>query len=213
MPAVSELILLNRQRTRAVNLPLLRRIAHLLLRERFGLNAYALGVHLVGAPEMSRMNRQFLNHDGCTDVLTFDHGGPAAPLPSRRGSRSRSPTGELPSCGNAETESTTGGLHGETFICVDTALAQARQFRSTWQSELVRYLVHGALHLRGYDDLQPIARRLMKREENRLVRLLSRQLSFKPLATSTRSGATQSPGVNRRLFPLSKSARKPKVRS
>ena len=199
MPAVSELILRNRQRARRVNLPWLRRIARVLLAERLGLNAYALGVHLVGASEMSRLNRQFLDHNGSTDVLTFDHGG--QPVPFHHGTRSRSATGEPPSCGNAETESTTGGLHGEIFICVDTALAQARQFRSTWQSELVRYLVHGALHLRGYDDLQPVARRVMKREENRLVRLLSRQLSFKRLATHTPSGPPRSPGVNRSLFP------------
>ncbi len=179
MPAVSELILRNRQRTRPVNLSLLRRIARVLLTGQLGLNAYALGVHLVEAWEMSRLNRQFLNHDGPTDVLTFDHGG--QPAPARHRTRSRSPTGEVPSCGNAGAESSAGGLHGEIFICVDKAVAQARQFRSTWQSELVRYLVHGALPLRGHDDLQPGARRVMKREENRLVRLLSRQFSFKRL--------------------------------
>ncbi|PYJ97280.1 MAG: hypothetical protein DME23_16275, partial [Verrucomicrobia bacterium] len=67
------------------------------------------------------------------------------------------------------------------------AVAQARRFRTTWQSELVRYLVHGVLHLRGYNDRQPKFRRVMKREEDRLVRELTR------------------------LFPLSKLARKPTV--
>jgi len=80
------------------------------------------------------------------------------------------------------------GLHGELFICVDDAVAQAREFGTTWQSEIVRYLVHGVLHLRGHDDHDPAARRKMKREENRLLR-----------------------GLDRR-FDLSRLARKPKVR-
>jgi probable rRNA maturation factor len=34
---------------------------------------------------------------------------------------------------------------------VDDAIAQAKEFRTTWQSEVVRYLVHGVLHLLGHD--------------------------------------------------------------
>jgi probable rRNA maturation factor len=60
-------------------------------------------------------------------------------------------------------------LFGEIFISVDDAVAQARQFRTTWPAELVRYVIHGILHLRGYDDLTPAARRTMKKEENRLL--------------------------------------------
>jgi rRNA maturation RNase YbeY len=69
-------------------------------------------------------------------------------------------------------------LHGEIFICIDDAVKQAREFKTTWQSELVRYVVHGILHLKGFDDLVPAARRKMKREENRLLRELSRRFSL-----------------------------------
>ena len=65
---------------------------------------------------------------------------------------------------------------------MDEAIAQARRFRSTWQSELVRYLIHGILHLRGFDDLRHSDRRKMKREESRLLRLLARQFNFGKLA-------------------------------
>ena len=76
-------------------------------------------------------------------------------------------------------------LHGEVFVCVDDTVTQARQFGVTWQDELVRYVVHGLLHLLGHDDLDPAARRHMKREENRLVQELAgrfrlRQLSRRP---------------------------------
>jgi probable rRNA maturation factor len=42
-------------------------------------------------------------------------------------------------------------LHGELFICLDDAVKQAREFRTTWQSELTRYVIHGLLHLCGHD--------------------------------------------------------------
>jgi probable rRNA maturation factor len=72
-------------------------------------------------------------------------------------------------------------LCGEIFICVDEAVLQARRFRTSWPSEVVRYLVHGVLHLRGYDDLQPAARRRMKRQENRLLRALAARFSLSQL--------------------------------
>ena len=56
-------------------------------------------------------------------------------------------------------------MAGEIFVCVPEALAQASRFGAAWQEELVRYIVHGVLHLRGYDDLQPVARRKMKRRK------------------------------------------------
>ncbi len=77
-------------------------------------------------------------------------------------------------------------LHGEIFICIEDAVRQAREFRTTWQSELVRYLIHGVLHLIGYDDLTAADRHVMKREENRLLRTLSRQFSFRDLAIAAR---------------------------
>src|SRR5213596_1423422 len=83
-------------------------------------------------------------------------------------------------------------LHGEIFICIDDAVKQARQFRTTWQSELVRYLIHGVLHLVGYDDLTLAGRCVMKREENRLLRMLSRRFSFRHLANPRPSPARKS---------------------
>lgn len=143
---------LNRQRVRRVNVRRLRRLAKALLEDHLALPAYELGVHLVSAREMARVNETFLQHEGSTDVITFDHAEPGS-----------------------------GALHGELFICLDDAVAQAREFRTTWQAEVVRYLVHGVLHLRGYDDLAAPARRVMKRVENRLVRALAHEFPFAEL--------------------------------
>ena len=70
------------------------------------------------------------------------------------------------------------------FICVDEAVFQARKFGTSWQSETVRYVVHGVLHLLGHDDLRAAARCKMKREENRLLRELSRRFSLAQLANN-----------------------------
>jgi probable rRNA maturation factor len=63
-----------------------------------------------------------------------------------------------------------GRVHGEIFICPGVAVAQAKQFGTTPQMELVRYLVHGLLHLRGYDDRTPAQRAKMKKAEDKWVR-------------------------------------------
>ena len=113
--------------------------------------AAELGFHFVSAAEMARVNWQFLQHEGSTDVITFDY------------SVSSVGSGVRTEC-----------LSGEAFICVADAVKQAGEFKTTWQSEVVRYAVHALLHLRGYDDLQPAKRRVMKREENRLMRQLAK---------------------------------------
>ena len=77
-------------------------------------------------------------------------------------------------------------LHGEIFICVDEAVVQARRFRASWQSELVRYVIHGVLHLRGFDDLHPAGRRKMKREEDRLLREIALRFALSKLARRPR---------------------------
>ena len=145
----------NRQRTRAVNLRFLRRMTKALLQELFQLESFDLGIYLVGSVEMTRLNESFLRHQGSTDVITFDY----SEISSETSRRSNPPI----------------LLHGEIFICVDEAIAQARRFRAAWQSELARYLIHGMLHLQGHGDLQPAARRKMKLKENHLLRKLARQ--------------------------------------
>lgn len=129
-----------------------------------------LGIHLVSSREMARVNWQFLRHEGSTDVITFDHG------------------------------STSLRLHGELFISVEDSVRQATEFNTDWAQELARYVIHGILHLKGYDDLEPGARRLMKREEGRLVRLEAKaatQLAGPPVLRTRSKQATRSASPRR----------------
>jgi rRNA maturation RNase YbeY len=198
----------NRQRVRLVDAPLLRRIARWALEEQFHTADYELGLHLVSAAEMARVNESFLDHNGSTDVITFDHreaSGRALRLPpfsvaatvrSQAGfadgelsdpiiQGTTSPSRDLTVAATPNQGSrpaATPRIHGEIFLCLDEAVAQARQFGTDWQSELARYLLHGLLHLHGFDDLTPHARRRMKRQENRLLRLAQRQFPLRRLA-------------------------------
>ena len=151
------LVIANRQRSRKINSRLLKEIVGGLFAE-LQITDAELGINLVAAREMALVNETFLSHTGSTDVITFDH------RENTRNSRRAS------------------SIHGELFICVDDAVSQAKEFKTSWQAEVVRYVVHGVLHLLGYDDLKPQLRRTMKREENRLVRLLADRFALAQLA-------------------------------
>ena len=64
------------------------------------------------------------------------------------------------------------GFAGEICVSVDTAAAYARRTGRDFAPELLLYIVHGWLHLAGYDDLQPAKKRRMRRAEARALRLL-----------------------------------------
>lgn len=151
----------NRQRTCAVDLSLLRKITHHLLAEHFHVTQIELCLHLIAAREMACLNETFLRHEGSTDVITFNHSLHASRPPPL-------------------------ALHGEIFISLDDALAQARQFRTSWQSELARYIIHGLLHLAGHDDLESAARKKMKRAENQMLQTIAKQFALSQLAKPAR---------------------------
>lgn len=156
---VNELVLRNRRSGRRVNMALLRRITRFLLEEALAISEYEIGIHLVGEPEMTRLNESFLGHKGSTDIITFDH----LPTPCP------------------------GHLHGELFICLPVAAAQAREFKTTWQSELTRYVGHGLLHLMGYDDRTHAKRRVMKVQEDRLLHAVTERFAVGKLSAAKKT--------------------------
>ncbi|MBM3835629.1 MAG: rRNA maturation RNase YbeY [Verrucomicrobia bacterium] len=193
---MNELVVRNRQRVRCVNLRLLRQIAAKLLTDLLPANQFEVGVYLVSAPAIARLNETYLGHAGSTDVITFAYG--QAPAPDRANGGKISPKQNFAHCAHEpdvaacspgfsrsdchpqkllrcqqmlppQGGTTCREVHGEIFISVEDALRQARQFRTSWQAEVVRYVVHGWLHLNGFDDTTPRARKVMKRQENRLV--------------------------------------------
>ena len=62
--------------------------------------------------------------------------------------------------------------HGEIFISADTASANAKRFGKSLGSELRLYLVHGLLHLQGFDDRDTRSARQIRAAERRVLRRL-----------------------------------------
>jgi probable rRNA maturation factor len=160
-----EISISHKQRVKNIDTRFLKKTVQALLAE-LKISEAELGIHLVGKKEMARVNWQFLRHEGSTDVITFDHRDCQLPISNRQ----------------LETRNWKLEIQGELFICVDDAISQAKEFGTTWQAEIIRYTIHGVLHLLGYDDLRPALRRKMKREENRLVRRLAQRFSFAQLS-------------------------------
>jgi rRNA maturation RNase YbeY len=70
------------------------------------------------------INRQYLEHDFYTDIITFD---------------------------NSEVESI---VEGDIFISIERVSENAKDLNKTFNEELLRVLAHGILHLVGYDDIE-----------------------------------------------------------
>ncbi|HEY5240745.1 MAG TPA: rRNA maturation RNase YbeY [Polyangiaceae bacterium] len=69
---------------------------------------------------------------------------------------------------------TSGATAGEVCISVDAAVRQVGRAQARLSDEITLYVVHGWLHLAGYDDLRPQAKRAMRRAEARALALLRR---------------------------------------
>lgn len=59
--------------------------------------------------------------------------------------------------------------HGEIFVSAETAKRQAATYQTSLRHELRLYLVHGLLHLAGYDDRETASRRQMERTQEKIV--------------------------------------------
>lgn len=91
------------------------------------------------------INRQFLDHDYYTDIITFDYSSEAA--------------------------------SGDLFISIDRVRANAFQFGSNLDFELYRVIVHGVLHLFGYQDKEPLDAIKMREKEEEKLKILAELLS------------------------------------
>jgi probable rRNA maturation factor len=104
-----------------------------------------VSITFLGPTAMQRLNRRYLGHNRATDVLAF-------PL--------RSPD---------------GGLAGDVYICRAIAAREARARRISEREEVIRLIVHGVLHVLGYDHPTGPRRTAstMWRRQERYVRRLA----------------------------------------
>ncbi len=64
-------------------------------------------------------------------------------------------------------------VEGEIYVNLDRARTQAREYGVRFAEEVSRLVVHGTLHLFGYDDRTALLARHMKRQEDRYVKILA----------------------------------------
>jgi len=102
--------------------------------------------------EIKRLNKTYLNADRPTDVLAFS---------MMEGEEVRSGGGEK--------------IWGDVVISVDTAMRQAQEYNNTFHEEIALLIVHGVLHLLGYDDQDEESSAMMRRKEAEALMKLERR--------------------------------------
>lgn len=110
-----------------------------------GIASGTISLAVVDDPTMHELNRRYLEHDYPTDVLSF--------VLEKK-------TREVDGTGGPSYE-----LQGEVILSADTAIATAARFGWSASEELLLYVVHGCLHLAGYDDHTDNDRAKMRERE------------------------------------------------
>lgn len=90
-----------------------------------------------------KINQEYLRHDTYTDIITFD---------------------------NSDGEKT---IVGDIFISVERTTENAQTYLLTVEEELHRVMIHGTLHLLGYQDKSPAQKKLMTTKENFYLKTLA----------------------------------------
>jgi len=138
--------------------------------------AGTLSIAFLGDEEICRMHENFLDDPSKTDVITF----PGDEIFSKPISRERDGT-STGTAGNEKSES--DAFAGEICVCVDQALRMSRELGTTPADEILLYLVHGWLHLAGFDDIADADRQTM-RESEKIALSLLREKNLTPLQTA-----------------------------
>lgn len=94
------------------------------------------------------INKQFLDHDYETDIITFDNSEDFFQETGRR------------------------GVSADIYISVDTVRINGKAYGEGFTREMHRVIVHGLLHLIGYDDRDAWHQQRMRAAENRALALL-----------------------------------------
>jgi probable rRNA maturation factor len=110
-----------------------------LLKNEFQLEISSLSISFISSNKLREINEQFLNHNYNTDILTFNYS-------------------------NKQKE-----IDGEILISFEEARSNAKKFNVNYGKELTRLVIHGVLHLLNFDDTDSLSKKIMKKEENKLI--------------------------------------------
>ncbi len=103
-----------------------------------------LDIAIIGDAEMRRQHAHWLNQDSTTDVLTFD----------------------------LRDDDVEDRVEAQLLVCKSVARRRARSRKTDWHAELLLYVVHGCLHLCGFDDHTPEESARIHEQEDRILQKL-----------------------------------------
>ncbi len=109
------------------------------LKKELNFKISSLLVNFISAEEILKINKEYLNHNHTTDIITFNY------------------------------NDSHQDLDGELFISIEDAEFYAKSYNVALNEELLRLVIHGILHLLGYDDMNDKDKKVMKKLENSLL--------------------------------------------
>ncbi|HVO75971.1 MAG TPA: rRNA maturation RNase YbeY [Ignavibacteriaceae bacterium] len=108
----------------------------------------SLYINFISGNSILEVNREFLHHDYSTDVLTFNYSRPSRLRLAEAGS--------------------TKSLDAEILISIEDAETNSAKYGVSFNEEILRLVIHGILHLLGYNDINSEEKLEMKRIEDKL---------------------------------------------
>jgi probable rRNA maturation factor len=195
-----EIDISNRQQAMAVDLAELRKSISRAL-EIEGVATAVLSISIVDDFTIHALNRDHLQHDYPTDVISFqlDFGQPetdddeldqddashdagarddiASPDVSAVGENDKATASESAAVHDTDSLRADGCfIEGEIVASAETALRMAATGDWSAHEELTLYIIHGLLHICGYDDLTPDERQKMRVREQVILEALGHRL-------------------------------------
>ena len=112
-----------------------------------GISKAEINIVLVDDEYITRLNHKFLNKDSTTDVLSF-----------------------------SLADESNDQIEGEVYTNINQIMRQAEDYHITFNEELNRIIIHGVLHLIGFDDLTDEQKKIMTEKEDQYLTILPTKL-------------------------------------
>jgi rRNA maturation RNase YbeY len=109
------------------------------LRDELKFKLNSLSINFISSKELREINKKYLRHNYATDIITFNYSGDK------------------------------NILDGEILISLGDSKLNAQKYKISFSNELARLVIHGILHLLGFDDIKKKDEIIMKRMENKLL--------------------------------------------
>ncbi|NUN08550.1 MAG: rRNA maturation RNase YbeY [Ignavibacteriaceae bacterium] len=109
------------------------------LKNEFGFSLKSLEFVFVTESTIHKINKEYLKHNYPTDIITFAYSGTGEPI------------------------------EAEIYICSEVAEINAGKYKVPVNQEIFRLIIHGILHIMGFDDKTAYKKKKMKRKENELL--------------------------------------------